>query len=104
MAAHIETIYVALTGQAAGTLRPVIAARRAGDLFEILSRNDDPEDEAWEFPSGSLVRCERKELHGVPALVAVRLQPPWAPRAVPDPFSEPPVTSEEQGHVYKPPT
>lgn len=82
MPSHIETIYVLLLGPASGSLRPVLAARRANGLFEIISRNDDPEDEPWEFPPGSLVRCEERKLNGVPALVAVGLEPPRSPRAV----------------------
>lgn len=51
-------------------------------MFEILSRNDDPEGEAWQFPPGSLVRCERRDFAGVPALVAVELKPVRVPRPI----------------------
>lgn len=80
MAPHTETIYIALLNEGIDVWRPVLAVRRADDLFEIVSRNDDPEDESWEFPSGSLVRCETKQLSCGQHLVAVELQPPWAPR------------------------
>ena len=79
---HTETIYVALLDEGTDVWRPVLAARRADDLFEIISTNDDPEDEKWQFPPGSLVKCEHRTLSGGRRLVAVELQPPRAPRAV----------------------
>lgn len=77
-----ETIYVPLTAPRVGELRPVLSARRADGVFEILSRNDDPEDEPWEFSTGSLVRCERRSLAGTSILVAVSLEAPRTPRLV----------------------
>jgi hypothetical protein len=82
MSANTETIYVALLGEGTEVWRPVNAALRAGGLFEIISRNDDPEDELWQFPPGSLVRCERRQLSEGPRLVAVELLRPTTPRAV----------------------
>ena len=67
----METIYVALLGEHSGSWRPVLAERRAGDTFMIISKNDDPEQELWQFPSGSLVRCEARELAEGMRLVAV---------------------------------
>jgi len=69
----IETIYVALIGRGADAWRPVQAMRRADDTFLIISKNDDPEDEAWQFSSGSLVRCDQRLLSGAMQLVAVEL-------------------------------
>ncbi len=71
----MDTIYVRLLNQGEGALRPVQATRRAGELFMIMSKNDDPETEDWQFPSGSLVRCEPRVLLDVPQLVAVELMP-----------------------------
>src|SRR3546814_10163185 len=51
--------------------------RRSSDLqrtdgsYIILSTNGDPEDEKWQFPSGSIVQCEIKTLSGGNQLVAV---------------------------------
>ena len=70
-----ETIYVALLAEGTDVWRPVQAERRAGGLFQIVSKNDDPELETWEFSSGSLVRCEEKRLSGGLRLVAVELVP-----------------------------
>lgn len=71
-----ETIYVALLDGPPGTWRPVLAARRAGGLHFILSKNDDPESEQWQFPSGGLVRCEPRVLQGRALLLAVELVAP----------------------------
>ena len=70
---NTETIYVALLDEGVDVWRPVQASRRIGETFEIVSKNDDPEDEHWQFPSGALVRCEERELSGGPCLVAVEL-------------------------------
>ena len=83
MSSHTETIYVALLNEGVEVWRPVLAYRRANDLFQIASKNDDPEDEEWEFSSGSLVRCETKQLSGGPCLVAVELRLPSGPHIVP---------------------
>ncbi len=71
----METIYVALLDRGGASLRPVQAQRRAGGLFQIVSKNDDPEDENWQFSSGSLVRCEERQLADGLQLVAVELVP-----------------------------
>lgn len=77
-----ETLYVALLNHGADAWRPVVAARRGDGVFEILSRNDDPEDEVWEFSTGSLVRCESRQLPEGTRLVAVERVAPRAPRVV----------------------
>lgn len=78
----LETIYVALLNEAPGTLRPVQAARRAGGVFEILSRNDDPDSEQWEFTAGSLVRCVERRFGQQVQLVAMERVLPFSLRAV----------------------
>jgi hypothetical protein len=78
-----ETIYVALMDAGADAWHPVVAVPRAGDLFLILSKNDDPEAEHWQFSSGSLVRCEPRLIGGNEQLVAVELIRPQAPRSIP---------------------
>jgi len=67
----METIYVALLERDPAAWVPVHAARRADGTFQIVSRNDDWESERWEFSSGSLVRCELRQLAGDMRLVAV---------------------------------
>ena len=74
------TIFVALPDKPPGTWCPVQAAPRAGGLYLILSKNDDPESEPWQFPSGSLVRCEPRQVDGRELLLAVELVVPTGPR------------------------
>lgn len=76
MTSATETIYVRLLNEGADVWRPVQASLRAGGVFQILSRNDDPEDEECEFPSGSLVRCAERLLSEGSRLVAVEWVPP----------------------------
>lgn len=83
MLPHTETIYIALLGLGDNVYRPVLAFKRAHDLFEIASKNDDPEGEVWEFSSGSLVRCVERMLASGPCLVAVERVPARGLRAVP---------------------
>jgi len=70
----IETIYIPLEDHR-GWL-PVLAARRAGGVFQILSRNDDPAAEPWAYSPGCLVRCEEQVSPSGTHLVAVALVPP----------------------------
>jgi hypothetical protein len=79
----LETIYVALLGEPAGTWRPVQAAPRADGVYAILSKNDDPEGEQWQFSSGSLVRCEPRTVDGQQLLLAVERVAPQGPKLVP---------------------
>jgi hypothetical protein len=78
-----ETIFVALLNEGTDAWRPVQAVRRAGGAFLIVSKNDDPELEEWQFPSGSLVRCVVRKLSGGDHLVALESVP--APRLTPIP-------------------
>lgn len=76
------TIYVALPNEGPDAWRPVQAAPRAGGLFLILSKNDDPESEQWQFSSGSLVRCEPRQLQDRELLLAVEAVAPPGLRPV----------------------
>jgi hypothetical protein len=78
----METIYVALLGQETEAWRPVLAQQRADDTYLIVSKNDDPEEEMWQFSSGSLVRCEARELAEGVRLVAVESVGPVGLRVV----------------------
>lgn len=66
-----ETIYVALLDEGTEVWRPVQAVRRADDTYHITSKNDDPELEQWEFPSGSVVRCGTRRLSDGDRLVGI---------------------------------
>ncbi|MFT3906482.1 MAG: hypothetical protein QM718_09280 [Steroidobacteraceae bacterium] len=79
---HTRTIYVALLNEERRAWRPVHAARRANDVYLIVSTNDDPESEVWEFQPGTLVRCERRTLSEGERLVAVERALPVTPKLV----------------------
>ncbi len=79
----IETIYVAVLGEPVETWRPVQALPRAGGVYCILSKNDDPETEQWQFSSGCLVRCEARARDGRELLLAVELVAPQGLKLVP---------------------
>jgi hypothetical protein len=66
-----RTIYVALLDEGTDVWRPVDAEELRDGLFRIMSENSRPHDERWEFPPGSIVRCERRHLSEGPVLVAV---------------------------------
>jgi hypothetical protein len=66
-----ETIYVELLNVERSLWVPVQASRRADGTYQILSKNDDPASEQWQFSSGALVRCESRELSEGIRLVAV---------------------------------
>ncbi len=71
------TIYVYLLQEGVDVWRPVRARPLGGDLFRILSRNPDPEDEKWQFGTGGIVQVREVLLaEGStprPCLVAVAL-------------------------------
>lgn len=73
LSSRTETIYVALRDEGTDVWRPVEAEPCGADQFRIVSANPDPEDEQWEFPSGAVVRCERRKLSGGLRLVATAL-------------------------------
>jgi hypothetical protein len=68
------TIYVRLLDEGTPTSRPTNAVKVGVESFRLLATpNYDPEDEHWEFPPGSVVRCEATEYDGKPYLLAVAL-------------------------------
>jgi hypothetical protein len=73
MSSAITTVYVLLPDEVVEVWRPVHAVR-SGDAFRLLASTPDgaQDGERWEFPPGSLVRCETRPLSEGPALVAVR--------------------------------
>jgi hypothetical protein len=70
-----ETIYVALLDEGTDVWRPVQAKRQQDGSYVIVSQNDDPSDEKWQFPYGSVVWCEPRELSGGVRLVAISAGP-----------------------------
>ncbi len=54
-------IYVRLLGEGVPVARPAYGELIRDNIFRILpTENYDPDDETWEFPPGTIVRCERK--------------------------------------------
>lgn len=79
--AEVVTIYVALKDEGTEVWRPVQAASLGGDLLRIVSANDDPGDEHWEFATGTIVRCKQQALSdGQSHLVAIEAVWIAAPR------------------------
>ena len=66
-----QTIYVELVDEAVDVWRPVDARVEHSGTFRLPDHA--PEGEAWRFPPGSVVRCERRLLSGTEALVACEL-------------------------------
>ncbi len=66
-------VFVRLLDEGTVVFRPS-PARHVGDaVYRLEAPPDyDQEDEAWEFPPGSLVLCEMREMDGGSALVAVK--------------------------------
>jgi hypothetical protein len=69
---HIE-IFVPLLDEGTHVWRPTQALVIGEGLFKILATPDyDPDDELWEFPPGSVVRCEKRRGEAGEHLVAVK--------------------------------
>ena len=66
----MPTIHIYLQGEAVDVWRPVDAAAEDDSIYRI-SDTPSPADEVWQFPPGSRVRCEWRDLVDGPALVAV---------------------------------
>lgn len=70
MMGGMTTIYVALKDEGVDVWRPVEAVSE-GERVYRLAGAAAPADETWEFPPGSRVRCEWRDLSEGRALVAV---------------------------------
>jgi hypothetical protein len=68
----VTTVYVYLPNESVEVWRPV-EAKDEGNLVYRLADTPATEDEVWEFPPGSRVRCEWRNLGSGPTLVAVGL-------------------------------
>jgi len=65
------TVHVGLLDESVDVWRPVAATRLAEGTYRLA--DDAPDGERWEFPPGSVVVAEERNLSGGPTLVAVRL-------------------------------
>jgi len=69
-----DIVFVRLLDEGTSVYRPTRAARISDQVYRLeASPNYDPEDETWEFPPGSTVRCERKRINDDIVLVAVAM-------------------------------
>lgn len=67
----MTTIFVYLLDEGTDAWRPVNAEEVSSGKFRIVSRNEAPDDECWQFNVGEVVRCEAKHLSEGECLVAV---------------------------------
>lgn len=68
-----ETIYIPLLDEGVDVRRPARAFRRPDGTYIVLRPADyDPSLEAWSFPPGSTVECERIRTEAGEILAAVR--------------------------------
>lgn len=71
------TVYIKLLGEGTLVFRPVQAKRIDENTVKLLPVADYGScDEEWEFPPGSIVRCESRAMDGENTLVAVELCKP----------------------------
>jgi hypothetical protein len=56
------TVYVRLLDEGTEVCRPTQALDIGNGMFKVLPTPEyDPEHEQWEFPPGSIVRCEKRK-------------------------------------------
>lgn len=67
-----ETVYVNLLNEGTAVLKPVSAIHHHNNVYEIMVA-EEPDDDEYEFPLGSLVFVEHKSIGNKSALVAVGL-------------------------------
>jgi hypothetical protein len=66
-------LFVYLLEEGTDVWRPTEAVSVGDGLFKILPTPEyDPEDEVWEFPPGSIVRCEKRRNDSGEYIVAVK--------------------------------
>ena len=66
-------IYVRLLEEGTEVFRPTEALTLENGLFRVLATTDyDPENEKWEFPPESIVRCTTRQDRESTFLVAVK--------------------------------
>jgi hypothetical protein len=67
------TVYLNLVGTGIACLRSVKAEHLGKDFYRITE--EVPQGEAWEFPTGAVVRCRKKTLSSGKAMVAYEEAP-----------------------------
>ena len=70
-----QKVYVRVVNEDVAVWRPVMAERVGGETYRLL--DNPPDDEMWEFATGSVVRCDVRQLsgdYGKPDYVLVALE------------------------------
>jgi hypothetical protein len=70
-----ETIYIPLLNEGVEVWRPVQGKKVSAFVYRIETENSDPEDEKWQFSTGTYVRCGLRALSGGERLVAIEMTP-----------------------------
>ena len=66
-------LFIYLLEEGTDVWRPTQAVAIGDGLFKILPTPEyEPEDEVWEFPPGSIVRCETRQNDTGEYIVAVK--------------------------------
>jgi hypothetical protein len=66
-----RTVYVRLLDEGVEVWRPAAAVELGDGLYRLMESDTCGADELWEFPPGSRVRCEVRQMSDGPTLVAV---------------------------------
>jgi len=64
-------IHIALLDEGTSTWKTVEAIEVESGFYKIVSVNEEPDDELWEYQTGDVVRCKKKKFSdGTIGLVA----------------------------------
>lgn len=71
MSTDVIPLHIPLLNEGTDVLRPTTGVFVAPDVVRVQATDDyDPDDEEWQFPPGSEVRCVAELRGGVQILVA----------------------------------
>ncbi len=66
-----EVIYIPLLNEGTPVFRPAGGLRLGKNMFKVLATEEyDPEDEEWEFPPETIVRCGKEFRNGEKLFIA----------------------------------
>lgn len=64
-------VYIPLLNEGTPTFRPTNGIEMGDDYYKVLpTKNYNPEDEEWEFPPGTVVKCQKEIREGQEVLIA----------------------------------
>ena len=74
MDSDTDTIYIKLLDEGTEVIRPTQGVSLGNSEYKVLATTDyDPDDEHWEFPPGSIVKCVSEVREDETVLVAKQL-------------------------------